>query len=248
MLVSLADVLAAELARVGAPHHGAHTSSYDPPPESLFLLRKAGRELDLRPPLPALLDGLTPVVVTAALERTCVVELVTGERVTARPERLSVDPDAVRWRTTGRGRSFNNAKPAPDVQISTHEAARLVGVSVQAVLYRCDRGLLRCERRPDGSRMLSRNEVLVWARQRAALDPAVWVSASEAATLAGVSYETMLKWISAGRLSYVHGDNGAHLVRRKDAARMQRGKGGPRSRPASLKTTKAPATLAATGA
>jgi hypothetical protein len=189
-LDKLADVVAAELARVKALPSGAHLSSFNPPPEPLSRLRKAGRELDLRPPLPALLDGLTPAVVTAALERTCVVELVTGERVTARPERLSVDPDAVRWRpaqplyaftvqsrggdenSRARGREHAaqqraSRKPPPGY-ITTGQAAEMIGLarssSASVILRAIQRGELPAIQSAEGYRFVKPADVETWNR------------------------------------------------------------------------------------
>ena len=96
MLQPLAAVIATELARVDVP--GRAYRGVALPALPLPRLRGLGRELDVAVLPLAMVDGDRAGFVTAALDRTVVVEYPDSSREAVSVERVQVEAEDVRWR------------------------------------------------------------------------------------------------------------------------------------------------------
>lgn len=206
-LVLLSEVLSREVGEaerragvVGGRYQGRQLGV-----EPLPRLSRLGRELDMREPLPAVLDLETPVLLLAALERSCVVESRDGERSVARVERLHVDPRDVRWRDA-----------VPDDPRNRY-----------AVPYQRN-GEARARGRAAAAATKARQPAPRPAPARATAAPspmpAGTIGVYEAARLAGVSKVTVLNWINAGRLAATTAAWGTRpvlRVRREDVLKVK---------------------------
>jgi hypothetical protein len=190
-LVPLADVVAAELARVDVPSRRLRGQAL--PELPLPRLRALGRDLDLAHGLVAFVAGRV-YTARAALDRTLVLEDVDGERSVVRFALIQVAADAIRWRDAGAPREHPYRRPLnyatddessargrehaartrasrtpPPGYVTTGDALAMLGLSrtSSSTIHRAiERGELPVVRSPEGHRFMRPADVERWAKTR----------------------------------------------------------------------------------